>query len=121
MESIKSKLIETENALYAESLSHVRLFATPWTVAHQAPLSVGILQARILEWVAMPSSRGSSQPKYPTLQVESLPVELPGKPRECTGGCQRQGVGWGNWVRVVKGKTSSYEINILGAYNVSYS
>ena len=25
---------------------------TPWTVAHQAPLSMGILQARILEWVA---------------------------------------------------------------------
>ena len=30
--------------------------ATPWTVAHQAPLSMGILQARILEWVAMPSA-----------------------------------------------------------------
>ena len=35
----------------------------PWTVAHQAPLSMGILQARTLEWVAMPSSRGSSQPQ----------------------------------------------------------
>ena len=34
---------------------------TPWTIACQAPLSMGILQARILEWVAMPSSRGSSQ------------------------------------------------------------
>ena len=31
--------------------------ATPSTVAHQAPLSTGILQARILEWVAMPFSR----------------------------------------------------------------
>ena len=29
-------------------------------VAHQAPLSMGILQARILEWVAMPSSRGKT-------------------------------------------------------------
>ena len=38
----------------------------PWTVAHQAPLSMGILQARILEWVAMPSSRGSSQPRNQT-------------------------------------------------------
>ena len=36
---------------------------TLWTVAHQAPLFVGILWARILEWVAMPSSRGSSQPQ----------------------------------------------------------
>ena len=32
-----------------------------WTVAHQTPLSMGILQARILEWVAISSSRGSSQ------------------------------------------------------------
>ena len=30
--------------------------ATPWTVVCQAPLSVGILQARILEWVAIPFS-----------------------------------------------------------------
>ena len=48
-------------------LSHfsgVLLFVTLWTAARQAPLpgsSVhGILQARVLEWVAMPSSRGSS-------------------------------------------------------------
>ena len=27
--------------------------ATPWTTAHQTPLSMGILQARILEWVAL--------------------------------------------------------------------
>ena len=44
----------------------------------------GILQARILEWIAMPSSRGSShpgiEPRSPALQVDSLPAELPGKP-----------------------------------------
>ena len=39
--------------------SRVQLFVTQWTVAHQAPLSRGILQARILEWAAMQSSRGS--------------------------------------------------------------
>ena len=33
----------------------------------QAPLSMGILQARVLEWVAMPSSRGSSQSRDQTL------------------------------------------------------
>ena len=49
--------------ILALSLGCVQLFVTPWTVAHQAPLSMGILQARILEWVAMPSSRGSSQPR----------------------------------------------------------
>ena len=37
--------------------SHVQPFVTPWTVAHQAPLSMGILQARILDWIALPSSR----------------------------------------------------------------
>ena len=47
----------------AWSLSRVRLSATPWTAAHLAPLSTGILQARILECVAMSSSRGSSQPR----------------------------------------------------------
>ena len=45
-----------------KSLSPVWLFATPWTVVH------GILQARILEWVAFPFSRRSSQPRiYPGL------------------------------------------------------
>ena len=38
-----------------------------WTVAHQASLSMGVLQARILEWVAMPFSRGPSQTKDQTL------------------------------------------------------
>ena len=40
--------------------SRVRLFATPWIVARQAPLSMGFLQARRLEWVVIPFSRGSS-------------------------------------------------------------
>ena len=50
--------------VHAQSLSRVQLFETPWTVAYQAPLSIGILQARILEWVAMPSSRASSRPRH---------------------------------------------------------
>ena len=53
-------------AVLCLSLSHVRLFVTPWTVALQAPLSMVILQARILEWVAMASSRGSSQARDQT-------------------------------------------------------
>ena len=46
--------------------SGVRLFATLWTTVHQVPLSMGILQARILEWVAMPSFKGSSRPRDQT-------------------------------------------------------
>ncbi|MDP1097659.1 hypothetical protein Q6288_26585, partial [Klebsiella quasipneumoniae] len=49
-----------------QSLSHVQLFATLRTVACQAPLSIGILQASILEWVAKSFSRGSSQPRDQT-------------------------------------------------------
>ena len=48
-------------AAAVSGFSRVWLFATLWTVAHQAFLFMGILQARILEWVAMPSSRGASQ------------------------------------------------------------
>ena len=39
----------------------------------------GILQARILERVAFPFSRGSSQPRSPALQADSLPAEAQGK------------------------------------------
>ena len=42
-----------------KSLSCVRLFVTPWTVASIH----GIFQARVLEWGAISSSRGSSQPR----------------------------------------------------------
>ena len=50
----------------------VWLCATSWTVACQVPLSMEeenvhvIFQAKIVEWVAMPSSRGSSQHKDQT-------------------------------------------------------
>ena len=39
---------------------------TPWILVCQALLSMGILQARKLEWVAISSSRGSSQPRDQT-------------------------------------------------------
>ena len=53
---------------------------------HSLPGSsvLGPLQARILEWVAVPFSRGPSQPRdqtrSPTLQADSLPAEPPGEP-----------------------------------------
>ena len=57
--------------------------------AHQFPLSMRILQARILEWVGMPSSRGSSdpgnEPGSPTLQADSSASELPEKPQAVLG------------------------------------
>ena len=41
-------------------LSRVQLFVTPWTVAPPPRLLCGIFQARILEWIAIPYSWGSS-------------------------------------------------------------
>ena len=62
---ILNEVSQTEKEKYhmcgAQLLSLVQLFATPQTVASQAPLSMEILQARTLEWIAMPFSRGSSQ------------------------------------------------------------
>jgi len=56
---------------------------TPWTSLPGSSVH-GVFQASILEWVAMPSSRGSSQHRdgaqvSPTLQVYSLPSEPPRK------------------------------------------
>ena len=43
-----------ERKVKVKSFSRVQLFVTPWIVAH------GIFQARVLEWVAISFSRGSS-------------------------------------------------------------
>ena len=57
----------------------------PMDYSPPGPSVHGILQARILEWVAMPSSRGSPQPGIesgsPTLQADPLQSEPPGKPQ----------------------------------------
>ena len=62
-----------------------RLFYDPKDCSPPGSSVHGILQARILEWVAIPFSRGSSQLRDQTwssaLQADSLPSEPPGKPK----------------------------------------
>ena len=60
----------------AKSLQSCLTLCDPMDIAHQAPLSMGILQVRMLEWVAMPSSRGSSWPgvESPSLMSPVLAV-----------------------------------------------
>ena len=45
----------------------------------------GILQVRTLEWIAIPFSgdlpNSGIEPRFPALQVDSLPAESPGKPK----------------------------------------
>ena len=52
--------------VHAKSFQSCLTFCDPMIVALQAPLSVEVIQARILEWVAKPSSRGSSRPRNRT-------------------------------------------------------
>ena len=63
---------------------------TPWTVVHQAPLFLGVLQVRLLERGAMPSSRGSSQPRDGTQISRSVgrffTVWAAREARECWSG-----------------------------------
>ena len=65
----------------SQSLSHVRL-CNPMDCSPRGSCIRGILQARILEWVAISFSRGSSRPRdrtrSPTLQADALPSKPPG-------------------------------------------
>ena len=64
-----------------KSLSHVRLFATPWAVAYQAPPSLGF--SRQEYWIGLPfPSPGDLpnpgiEPGSPVLQADALPSEPP--------------------------------------------
>ena len=57
-----------------------RLFATPWTVAPPGSSVHGIVQAGILEWVAIPYLPNPGvESGSPVLQANSLPSEPSGK------------------------------------------
>ena len=65
-------------------LSHVRLFATPWTIACQAPPSMGFSRQEYWNGLPFPSPGESSQPRDQT-QVSCIAgrfftAEVPGKP-----------------------------------------
>ena len=62
-----------------KSLSRVRLFATPWTVAYQAPLSMGFSRQEYWSGLPFPSPGDlpdpEIEPRSPALQVDALPSE----------------------------------------------
>ena len=66
-----------------KSLSRVRLFATPWTVAYQAPLSMGFSRQGCWSGLPFPSPGDLPNPgiksRSPALQADALPSEPPGK------------------------------------------
>ena len=66
-------------------ISCVRLFVTPWTVAYQAPLSMGFSRQECWSGLPFPSPGDLPNPgielSSPALQADALPSEPPGKPR----------------------------------------
>ena len=59
-----------------KSLNRVRLFATPWTAAYQAPLSMGFSRQRVLEWGAIAFSWRYLAKLYILLPFDSVIILL---------------------------------------------
>ena len=66
-----------------KSLSHVRLFATPWTVAYQASPSMGFFRQEYWSGLPFPSPGDlpdpGIEPRSPALEADVLTSEPPGK------------------------------------------
>ena len=76
---------KTKNKCLSEvkPLSRVRLFVTLWTVAYQAPPSMGFFRQEYWKGLTFPSAGDlpdpGIKPGSPTLQADALPSEPPGK------------------------------------------
>ena len=71
------------------------LFVTPGTVAHQVPVSMGLLSQEY--WCGLPFPppgdlpNPGTEPRFLALQADSLPAEPPGKPTVAHGHAQKLG------------------------------
>ena len=78
-------------------LSHVQLFVTPWTVAHQVPLSMGFSKQEYWSGLPFPPPGESSWPRDPTVSLGSpaladgsLPLRHPGLKKHRSQNCDYQ-------------------------------
>ena len=76
----------TNKGLVVKSLSRIRLFATPWTVAYQAPQSMEFSRQEYWSGLPFPSPgdipEPGIEPRSPTFQADALTSEPPGKTNE---------------------------------------
>ena len=76
-------------AVKVNSLSIVQLFATPWTVAYQAPPSMEFFRQEYWSGLPFPSPGDlpnlGIEPRSPVLQADALTSEPPGKPQDGHG------------------------------------
>ena len=77
-------LWEKKVKVKVKSLSRVRLFVTPWTVAHQDPPSMGFSRQEYWSGLPFPSQGDlpdpGIEPRSPASQADALTSEPPGKP-----------------------------------------
>ena len=82
----KANLINTVLACMLSSFRHIQVFATPWTIACQAPLSTGLSGQEFWSGLPCPPPAFSNQESSLSLsclrhwQAGSLPVDSPEKP-----------------------------------------
>ena len=78
----------TIDKVKVKSPSPVQLFATPWTVAYQAPPSMEFSRQEYWSGLLFPSPgdlpNPGIKPRFPALQADTLPSEPPGKPIDKT-------------------------------------
>ena len=78
---LKSEVLEPKVKVKVKSLSRVRLFATPWTAAHQAPPSTGFSRQEYWSGLPFPSPGDLPDPGIelgsPALQADTLTSEPP--------------------------------------------
>ena len=98
--------------------SRVRLFATPWTIARQALLSMGLPRQEY--WNGLPCSPPGdlpdpeikpTSPVSPGFQADSSPLSYRGKPQEVAGAGKRAGESGG---RTAEGASSDFNLMSLG-------
>ena len=73
--------LKVKSKVKVKLLSRVQLFSTPWTVAYQAPLSMGFSRQRYWSGLPFPSPgdlpNPGIEPGSPALQADTLPSEPP--------------------------------------------
>ena len=82
-EETRTQKLSPYEQVKVKSLSRVRLFANPWTVAHQAPLSMGLSRQEYWSGLPFPPpgdlTNQRIEPRSPALQEDPSPSEPPGK------------------------------------------
>ena len=94
------RLPTMQEKVKVKSFSRVGLFATPWTVAYQAPQSVEFSRKEYWSGLPFPSPGDLPNPGIksgsPALQADALPSEPPGDPGSIPGSGRSPGGGNGN-------------------------